>query len=442
MLFVSGCDGKSYLAVISTGSIHRNYKSDPSKTIGAASYVQRENLIIVPQEKNCIFIFSPTMQQPLQRCFCTEKIAVTCVSPCEQFLIGGGAVTGSVFLWSLVTGELLSITKGHLRAITALSFSCDGSLFVSGSNDSSCKVWKTASCCSADAQPVANFNAHTLPVKACEFFASSFSVVTASMDRTCRVFDALTGTQMFVLGVEQPVLSIAVSPQDNGFTVGCEGGQLNFVKLGQSTQIVKREPFAGGHEGNIVFIGYVNGKGVLVCSADGVVLLWDDQNCKVLREVAHVKQGIHHGFVVNDLNPLKLENISHPHVLSLAKYPIDSREKGALLREIPMTAPDSVGEDGEKKQLELVAKKQVESTTGIELLELETGAATYNKKKRRRLELAISQENEKRLVEKRMKDQARKELEDQIASVLEEKSELLKLASRLKGKLDKLGQTN
>lgn len=64
------------------------------------------------------------------------------ISPNGQIFATGGGYSQDVKLWNLKTGKLLNTLAGHKGGIYSLTFSPDGKTVISGSADSTIKVWQ------------------------------------------------------------------------------------------------------------------------------------------------------------------------------------------------------------------------------------------------------------------------------------------------------------
>lgn len=352
MLFVSSQspDGKTVLMDTETGSVHRMYKSDPSAFIHAPTFNPLQNAFMLPQDKACLFTYSPTMQQPLQKSFSTERISASCVSPCGTILVAGSSEMGAMYVWNVVTGELLRLVKAHLRQVTCLSFASDGSSFASASLDSTCRVWSVGNLVSsttASSISDVTFTAHTLGVAACSFLHFSPIVATASLDRSIKMFDGRSGVQIMSVTVDYPLTTLAVSPDDATLVVGGQQGNLYFVSLTPSRdeisatrslaypiskdaswtpEILRRPPVEGGHAKNIIFLGFPDAphqRDVIVGSENGVILLWNMDTLRVVRQIASIKKGICNVAIVHGAAAHRLTR-AVVKLPVLSKYPVDT----------------------------------------------------------------------------------------------------------------------
>ncbi|KAJ1457058.1 WD40-repeat-containing domain protein [Pelagophyceae sp. CCMP2097] len=101
-----------------------------------------------------------------------------------------------------------AILKGHASYVMCCAFSPDGTLVVTASNDKTAKLW--------DAETGAvllTLEGHASCVRSCAFSPDGKRIVTASHDKTARLWDVKTGALLLTLeGHTYPVMSCAFSP--------------------------------------------------------------------------------------------------------------------------------------------------------------------------------------------------------------------------------------
>ncbi|MCU0518555.1 MAG: WD40 repeat domain-containing protein, partial [Oscillatoria sp. Prado101] len=56
--------------------------------------------------------------------------------------VAGAGLAGRISLWNARTGELIQTVAGHSRWVESVAFSPDGKTLVSGSGDSTVKIWR------------------------------------------------------------------------------------------------------------------------------------------------------------------------------------------------------------------------------------------------------------------------------------------------------------
>jgi WD40 repeat protein len=98
-------------------------------------------------------------------------------------------------LWDATTGEQIATLKGHAAGVMDASFSPDGARIVTASRDKTTRIWDATT-----GESIATLKGHTDWVLGATFSPDGRQVVTASWDETERIWDSETGTQITVLG--------------------------------------------------------------------------------------------------------------------------------------------------------------------------------------------------------------------------------------------------
>jgi WD40 repeat protein len=118
----------------------------------------------------------------------SESLGVLAFSPDSTTLAAGDA--DAVYLWDTATGAMRRRLPGH-ASVTALAFSADGKVLVSGGGEGMIRLWRTSS--GEDLCPTAGHQAAVGAVA----LASDARIVTVSAgDRTTRVWEAATGREL------------------------------------------------------------------------------------------------------------------------------------------------------------------------------------------------------------------------------------------------------
>ena len=80
---------------------------------------------------------------PLHRAFAMEPLCALAGAPSGSLVAGGGQ-SGAAYVWESASGRLLRAWPAGYKAITALAFSDDGSLLLTGGEDTSVACWNLA----------------------------------------------------------------------------------------------------------------------------------------------------------------------------------------------------------------------------------------------------------------------------------------------------------
>ena len=120
------------------------------------------------------------------------------------------AVTGSndatAKVWNVADGALLHTLTGHTSPIYGLDFTADGTLLATGSIDSTIKLWTVADFA---ARPL-TLRGHAAAVYDVEFSPDGKSLLSGSRDRTGRIF-AVDVDDLLAVAAERVTRSLTTS---------------------------------------------------------------------------------------------------------------------------------------------------------------------------------------------------------------------------------------
>jgi hypothetical protein len=121
--------------------------------------------------------------------------------------IVSGSWDTTVRVWDASSGAQLLCLRGHEREVSSVSYSSDGLRIVSGSGDKTVRVWDAAS----GAQLLC-LRGHEKWVRSVSYSPDGLRIVSGSDDNTVRVWDASSGAQLLCLrGHEREVSSVSYS---------------------------------------------------------------------------------------------------------------------------------------------------------------------------------------------------------------------------------------
>lgn len=93
---------------------------------------------------------------------------------------------GKIMLWDIPTGERLRTFEGHDRGLACIEFR--GDLIISGSNDKKIKIWSAST-----GECIQTLTGHEQLVRALSFDPGTMRLVSASYDRSIKVWDLKGG---------------------------------------------------------------------------------------------------------------------------------------------------------------------------------------------------------------------------------------------------------
>lgn len=161
----------------------------------------------------------------------------------------------------------LNILTGHNGVVNQASFSPDGSLLATASDDTTIRLWDVAS-----GQELLTFNGHSDWVRDVEFTPDGTLLVSGSTDDTLRVWNVRGGEVLVMRGHSGDVLDISVDPDGDRAASASADGTARIWDLRSGEQLVVLQ----GHRGAVQGVAF-SPDGLLVATAgdDGTVRLWD-----------------------------------------------------------------------------------------------------------------------------------------------------------------------
>ncbi len=161
--------------------------------------------------------------------------------------------------------------RGHKDWVSSVAFSSDGAFVISASVDRTVKLWELVS---REAIPGSG---HTQAVKAVAVSPDGKLLASGSTDNTVRVWDVANGRELHVLiGHEDKVMALAFAPDSKTLVSAASGANDRSIRIWDAT--------TGKEVKQIKDPGPQNNVPVLTVSADGKkIILWvaDEGNCLI-----------------------------------------------------------------------------------------------------------------------------------------------------------------
>jgi WD40 repeat protein len=178
------------------------------------------------------------------------------------------AVTMTALSAAVVQAHEREIFRGHDGAVYSAVFSPDGTRVISASDDRTARLWDAAT-----GKQIAILRGHEGRVVRAAFSPDGTRVVTASLDKTARLWNAATGKQVALLGEHANTVGSAVfSPDGTRIISASDDGTARLWDAATGKQIA----FLRGHDDAIQSVAFSpDGTRVVTASEDNTARLWD-----------------------------------------------------------------------------------------------------------------------------------------------------------------------
>ena len=264
--------------------------------------------------KNALDVWGLDKESALHKFFVGEPMGVVASSPDGAFF-AGGSLTGAAYVWECATGKLLRTWPAHFKAVSAMAFTPDGSVLVTGGDDTVVSAWTLATLLDPaqnshpSPTPAHSWAEHSLPVTAiavgqCDGGGAGL-VVSGSADRTCKIWTLGGGHLLRTISLPAAIGAVAIDACEATLYAGAVDGRVFEVPLNASAAIAEATAAAAtgstcvgrsdGRSGAAATLeGHTRSISALACTADGerVVSASDDGTCRVWdvasRQTTHV----------------------------------------------------------------------------------------------------------------------------------------------------------
>lgn len=283
----------------------RSFRCVPGQTVvHYAPY-----LSFLPLQNRSRRTLRPDRQQRTA-CFRREKVAVakavaeagrkTGVCPTRRLSLPGGIATIAARIASVVFDPslisllrnavqidaeprdfyLFKVLRAHILPLTNCAFNKSGDRFITGSYDRTCKVWDTGT----------GSELHTLEGHKNVVYAIAFNnpygdkIVTGSFDKTAKLWDAASGRELFTYkGHTTEIVCISFDPTGSCIATGSmdNTAKLWDAETGNAAHTLL------GHTAEIVSLHFNQSGSVIVTgSFDNTVKAWDTRTGSCVRTLA------------------------------------------------------------------------------------------------------------------------------------------------------------
>ena len=172
----------------------------------------------------------------------------------------------SILVWEVPNGKLHFSLKGHTDNINALAFTSNGKMLASGSDDRTIRLWDTST-------GTEMLNLSSEKTQALAFSANRKMLASGSKDGTIHLWDITTGKQLSPFKEQKGYCSILAFSIDNKMLAnGTRNGTIYLWDIATGNKLFALK----GHTDWIGTLSFSSdGKTLASRSSSGVIFLWD-----------------------------------------------------------------------------------------------------------------------------------------------------------------------
>lgn len=181
-------------------------------------------------------------------------------------------------LWTAIDGELIMSGEGHTGWLSGVHFHPHGSHLATSSGDGTVKIWEFG-----QAKCTHTFTDHSQAVWGCEFHYAGDFVASCSMDHTVRIWDLISGKcRQTLRGHVDSVNALQWQPYTSNLCTA-SGDKTLSLWDGRTGLCVFN---LYGHVNAVNHLGVTNrGDVIASCDADGTIKVWDVRMVKELGSI-------------------------------------------------------------------------------------------------------------------------------------------------------------
>eukprot|EP00656_Telonema_subtile_P006540 TRINITY_DN13025_c0_g1_i3.p1 TRINITY_DN13025_c0_g1~~TRINITY_DN13025_c0_g1_i3.p1 ORF type:complete len:840 (-),score=297.96 TRINITY_DN13025_c0_g1_i3:186-2705(-) len=197
---------------------------------------------------------------------------------CDFKYVASSSKDNTVRVWDLDSGTCVGVGTGHTEAVGVVAWPSRSSNFVvSGSKDRTLKLWNTKKMLpgtQAELKVSSNCVAHDKDINAIAVAPNDSLFATGSQDKTIKIWpldSGLNSPSAILKGHKRGVWSLAFSPVDKCLASGSGDSKIKLWSMGDWSCIKTLE----GHSASVLRVGFITaGMQLVSCGGDGLLKVW------------------------------------------------------------------------------------------------------------------------------------------------------------------------
>ncbi|KKF92602.1 Transcriptional repressor rco-1 [Ceratocystis platani] len=179
-------------------------------------------------------------------------------------------------IYDVQTGEKICVLQDETADVTgdlyirSVCFSPDGRYLATGAEDKLIRVWDIQN------RTIRNtFSGHEQDIYSLDFARDGRTIASGSGDRTVRLWDIESGSNTFILTIEDGVTTVAISPDTKYVAAGSLDKSVRVWDIHQG-YLLERLEGPDGHKDSVYSVAFSpNGKDLVSGSLDKTIKMWE-----------------------------------------------------------------------------------------------------------------------------------------------------------------------
>jgi WD40 repeat protein len=193
-------------------------------------------------------------------------------------------------VWDAATGKAIATLRGHEDWVISAAFSPDGSRIVTASEDKTARVWDAVK-----GTTIAVLAGHGKRIRSAAFSPDGARIVTAAEDNTARVWDAASGKSILVLSGHEPATGILASIENsvNSAAFSPDGARIVTASDDKTARVWdavtgKAVAVLSGHAARLSYAAFSpDGSRIVTTSWDNTARVWDSASSRAIAVLRH-----------------------------------------------------------------------------------------------------------------------------------------------------------
>eukprot|EP00055_Hartaetosiga_balthica_P012156 m.58219 g.58219 ORF g.58219 m.58219 type:complete len:878 (+) comp7854_c0_seq1:101-2734(+) len=211
-----------------------------SGAVNAVKIFAQGSLVLSGSEDGKAIIWR-VKQQVVHTLFDKHEGAVNAVEVIDERRVVTAGQDAQVYIWDVDTGDTLSTIRGHAGPVSCVAMTTTKTYLFTGGTDTTIRVYKMPSRQLREVEKEdALLSGHGATVTCLLHPAASSpsSILSSSLDKTVRLWNIFTQTQLCVFSASSPVT--ALSRSKSLIVYGCENGIIGLLEYHRNKELVKQ----------------------------------------------------------------------------------------------------------------------------------------------------------------------------------------------------------